>query len=183
MKKEIIVSDTNNFELMQRQAIALFKSRFFKDIATEAQAIAKIMAGSELGIPPVASLSGIHIVEGKPVLGATVIASLIDNNSIYSYKVLKNSNVECSIEFFKNKESIGISSFTIEEAVNAGIANKPNWTKYPSDMLFARAISRGARRFTPGIFCGSAVYTPGEIEIDEKEEVFIEENVDVLCIN
>ena len=37
-------------------------------------------------------------------------------------------------------------------------------------MLFARAISRGARRFAPGIFGGSPVYTPDEMGADVDEE-------------
>jgi hypothetical protein len=41
-------------------------------------------------------------------------------------------------------------------------------------MLFARAISRGARRFAPGIFGGAPVYTPDEMGVDTDEEGFIE---------
>ena len=54
------------------------------------------------------------------------------------------------------------------------MTEKDNWRKYPSDMLFARAISRGARRFAPGIFGGSPVYTPDEMGVDTNEEGMIE---------
>ena len=58
----------------------------------------------------------------------------------------------------------------------AGLTGKDNWKKYPSDMLFARAISRGARRFAPGIFGGSPVYTPDEMgaDVDEEGNVIVE---------
>ena len=37
-------------------------------------------------------------------------------------------------------------------------------------MLFARAISRGARRYAPGIFGGAPVYTPDEMNIETDED-------------
>lgn len=59
-----------DFDGLQRAAMALQKSGYFQDVKTEAQAIVKVMAGSELGLPPFASMTGIHIIQGKPVLGA-----------------------------------------------------------------------------------------------------------------
>jgi hypothetical protein len=50
------------------------------------------------------------------------------------------------------------------------LTSKDNWKKYPSDMLFARAISRGARRYAPGIFGGSPIYTPDELGADIDED-------------
>jgi hypothetical protein len=40
-------------------------------------------------------------------------------------------------------------------------------------MLFARAITRGSRRFAPGIFGGSPIYTPEELgaEVDEDGDI------------
>lgn len=57
-----------------------------------------------------------------------------------------------------------------KEAQEAGLLGKDNWKKYASDMLFARAISRGAKRYTPGIFGGSPVYTPDELGVDTDED-------------
>jgi hypothetical protein len=54
----------------------------------------------------------------------------------------------------------GGGSYTFE-----GCLCKDNWKAYPEDMLFARNISRGARRFTPDIF-GAPVYTADELEED-----------------
>lgn len=180
MTKELVSVKKLEFETLQRQAMALFRSRFFGDVKSEAQAIAKVMAGSEIGLPPVASLAGIHIVQGKPVIGANAIASLIDSHPEYGYRIRnkhEKAAEECIIEFFKNNESLGITSFTIIEAKHAGLTGKDNWNNYPSDMLFARAISRGARRFAPGIFAGAPVYTPDELGVEEEinnDEIIIE---------
>lgn len=158
------------FDGIQKAASAMQKSGYFKDVVSEAQAIVKVMAGAELGLPPFASMSGIHIIQGKPVLGANVIATLIKNSGRYDYQVRKCDATECVLAFHENGKLSGEVSFTMAEAKAAGLTGKDNWAKFPSDMLFARAISRGARRFAPGIFGGSPVYTPDEMGADVDED-------------
>jgi len=46
------------------------ESGMFPDIKSAAQAAVKIQAGKEFGIQPFASMTGIHIIAGKPVIGA-----------------------------------------------------------------------------------------------------------------
>ena len=59
--------------------------------------------------------------------------------------------------------SEGIERFTIEEAKRAGLIKADSaWLSYPSDLLFARAITRAQRRFAPDVF-GQAVYTEEEL--------------------
>lgn len=163
-----------NFDGIQRAAVALHKSGYFTDVKSEAQAIVKVLAGAELGLPPFASMSGIHIVQGKPVLGANVIATLVKNSGRYDYNVKTCTAETCAIEWLENGQKRGESTFTMSEAQAAGLTGKDNWKKYPSDMLFARAISRGARRFAPGIFGGAPVYTPDEMNVEMNEDGFIE---------
>jgi len=169
-----------NFDNISKAANALQKSGYFKDVTSEAQAIVKVMAGAELGLPPFASMTGIHIIQGKPALGSNVIATLIDNDPRYDYKVKKHDAKECVIDFYRNGELHGTSNFTIEEAQTAGLTNNPNWKKFPSDMLFARAITRGARRFTPGIFGGSPIYTPEELGAEVDEDGYIDTKYEVV---
>lgn len=161
------------FDTLQRAALALYKSGFFTDAKSEAQAIVKVMAGAELGLPPFASMTGIHIIQGKPALGANVIATLVKNDGRYNYRPIQHDQEVCMIEWFENGHKVGEAGFTMTEAKIAGLTNKENWKKYPSDMLFARAITRGARRFAPGIFGGSPIYTPDELGADTDEEGYI----------
>lgn len=170
----------DDFDVMQKASTALFKSGYFTDVKSEAQAIVKVMAGRELGLPAFASMAGIHIIQGKPALGSNVIATLIDNDPRYDYKVKKHDAKECVIDFYRNGELHGTSNFTIEEAQTAGLTNNPSWKKFPSDMLFARAITRGARRFAPGIFGGSPIYTPEELGVDTDEEGYIDTTHEII---
>ena len=162
-----------HFDELQRAAIALKESGYFKDVTSKAQAIVKVMAGAELGLPPFASMTGIHIIQGKPVLGANVLATLVKNDPRYDYHIITkpaDQDTEMFLEWSEGILKVGVAGYTMKEAQTAGLTNKDNWKKYPSDMLFARAISRGARRFAPGIFGGSPVYTPDEMGADVDEE-------------
>lgn len=160
----------DQFDQLQRAAIALKDSGYFSDVKSKAQAIVKVMAGAELGLPPFASMTGIHIIQGKPVLGANVLATLVKNDPRYDYKIKTATDQKCELTWYENGQEVGPSAFTIAEAKAANLNGKDNWKRYPSDMLFARAISRGARRYAPGIFGGSPVYTPDEMGADVDEE-------------
>ena len=164
----------NDFTQLEKAADALHKSGYFGDVKSMAQALVKVMAGAELGIPPFASMTGINIIQGKPTLGANVLATLVKNDQRYDYQVIKCDETECTLDWYENGKRRGQSGFTIREAQNAGLTSKDNWKKYPSDMLFARAISRGARRFAPGIFGGSPVYTPDELGVDTDPDGYID---------
>lgn len=150
------------------------KSRFFKDVNEVAHAVVKIQAGQELGIPPFAAMTGINIIQGKVALGANIIATLIANDPRYAYQVVRSDSKVCEIQFYENGKPSGIASFTIQEAQEAQLTGKAVWKQYPSDMLFARAITRGARRYAPGIFGGSPVYTPEELGQETDEDGYIE---------
>jgi hypothetical protein len=140
------------------------KSGMFPDIKSAAQAAVKIQAGKEFGIQPFAAMTGIHIIQGKPVIGAGLMASRVKGTGRYTYRVNKHDATICEIEYFelkKDKEvSIGVSTFTIEDAKKAGTKNLD---KFPKNMLFARAMSNGVKWFTPDIY-DVPVYVPEEME-------------------
>jgi hypothetical protein len=141
------------------------KSGYFRDVKDEAQAIVKILYGQELGLSPVVSMMGLHIVEGKPELSANLLASKVKTSGRYDYRVKVQSDTECTITFFQDGEASGESTFTIEDAKKAGIYRN-TWTKYPKAMLFARALSQGVRSHCPDVGMGVPLYVAGEISGD-----------------
>jgi hypothetical protein len=143
------------------------KSGFFADTRDAAQAIVKVMAGQELGFAPIASMTGVYIVKGKVSLSANLIAAAVKRSGRYTFRVRKHDATVCEIEFFEcdklgNKESIGFSSFSIEEARAAKLTDSATWKNFPRNMLYARAISNGAKWHCPDVF-GGPVYTPDEL--------------------
>lgn len=145
---------------------AFAESGMFTDTKSAAQAIVKIQAGQEIGIPPFASMTGIHIIQGKPTIGAGLIASRVKGSGKYDYRVTQNDDKACIIDFYQGANKIGTSSFTIEDAKKAGTKNLD---KFPKNMLFARAISNGVKWFCPDVFSGP-VYVPQEMGADVTEE-------------
>lgn len=134
-------------------------SGMFPDCKSMAQAAVKIQAGREFGIQPFAAMSGIHIIQGKPTIGAGLMAARVKGFGKYDYKVIEHNDKICSIEYFQGKESIGVSTFTIEDARKAGTKNLD---KFPKNMMFARAMSNGVKWFTPDIY-EMPVYVPEEM--------------------
>lgn len=147
---------------LQRMGGLLAASGYFKDARDMAQAAVKIQAGAELGIPPVAAMSSIYIVEGKPTLSAVLMGALVKRSGRYNYRVTEHTDTKCVIAFFEDKEQIGVSSFSLDDAKSAGVTRNPVWNKYPRNMLFARAMSNGCRWYCPDVF-GGPIYTPEEL--------------------
>jgi len=156
MKNEISVMAVNDIMVMAK---TFAESGMFTDAKAMGQAFVKIQAGQEIGIPPFAAMSGIHIIQGKPTLGAGLIASAVKGSGKYDYKVLKLDDKNCSIDFLQGGEVIGNSSFSIEDAKKA---QTKNIDKFPKNMLFARAISNGVKWFCPDVFAGP-VYVAEEM--------------------
>ena len=147
-------------------AKAFAESGMFSDTKSAAQAIVKIQAGQEIGIPPFAAMTGIHIIQGKPTIGAGLIASRLKGSGKYDYRVVEASEKVCSIDFYQGNTKIGNSTFTIEDAKKA---LTKNIDKFPKNMLFARAISNGVKWYCPDIFSGP-VYVPEEMQVVTTEE-------------
>lgn len=167
---------TNMKELMDVGAL-LAGSGYFADATKTGQAVAKMLAGRELGIAPVASLTGIYIVKGHVTLGANLIAAQIKRSGVYNYKVTRLDHDICEIVFTERGELCGTSTFTRADAEAAGLATGDVWKKYPRNMLYARAMSNGARWFTPDVFSGP-VYTPDELGA----EVIMNEQGDLIQV-
>lgn len=159
MSSELIKSEQIPFGELMSIAKAFAESGMFADIKGAAQAVVKIQAGQELGIAPFAAMSGIHIIQGKPTVGAGIMAAKVKASGKYDYEVVKQDEKICSLDFYQGKKKLGNSTFTIEDAKKA---NTKNMDKFPKNMLFARAMSNGVRWFTPDIFT-SPVYTPEEM--------------------
>lgn len=164
-----------NMDDLARLGQMLAKSGYFKDAADAAQAGVKVLAGLEMGIGAFSAMSGIHIIEGKPSIGAGLMAAAVKRHPKYDYRVRKHTAEECEIEFFEAGESVGVSSFTIEDAKQAGLqfktfkGNPTPWAKNPRNMLFARALSNGVRWYCPDVFDVST-YTPEELGADVDDE-------------
>ena len=141
----------------------LVKSGFFADSRDASQAIVKVLAGRELGFGPIASMTGFYIVKGRVSMSANLMAAAVKRSGRYDFRVRKLDNVEAAIEFLEHIGSewvsLGVSSFTVEDAKRAGTQNLE---KFPRNMLYARAMSNGVKWFCADV-TGGPIYTPDEL--------------------
>jgi hypothetical protein len=158
-------------------AKVFYESKIFKDVQSEAPAIVKILAGRELGIPPIQAMNVVYIAEGKVGYETKILLSKLKKSGKYDYKVTfteKEGKIESAeVEFFKLKgetqESIGISKFSIYDAARIGLINRPTYKNYPNLMLFYRAASNGMTMFCPDILDGIPLIE-NYVELTENEQ-------------
>jgi hypothetical protein len=171
-RKEIVNMSSELVPATSADPVALGKvlaqSGYFSDAKQAAQAAVKVMAGEEVGLGPIASMTNIHIVQGKVTIGANMIAALIRRHPDYDYEVTEHTDKVCSIKFIYKGKPAGVSTFSMEDAATAGLTKNPTWKAHPRNMLFARAISNGAKWYAPDVSAGAPIYTPDELgaEVD-----------------
>jgi hypothetical protein len=162
-----VVRHSDEITDVQRIGNILAASGYFTDAREMAQAAVKVMAGKELGIPPVAAMMGINIIKGKVALGGNLIASRVRAHG-YEYRHKQFDSKGCILTFWSKpnaqgtRELLGESSFTEDDAKAAGVFTDM-YKKYPRNMYFNRAISNGAKWYCPEVTCGMPVYTPEEL--------------------
>lgn len=162
MTTALTIAQPRNIDETMQLGKLLAASGFFADSRDAAQAVVKVLAGAELGFGPIASMTGVNIIKGKVTLSANLIAAAIKRSGRYNYRVVKMTDAVCEIDFYEGREKIGTSAFSMDDAKSAGLASNDNWRKFPRNMLFARAISNGAKWFCPDL-SGGPLYTPDEL--------------------
>lgn len=150
---------------------AMFKSGYFSDVKSLAQAYVKVLAGEELGLSPFASMTGLTMIEGKLGMTSNLMATLLQESRDYDYRIVDSTNERAEIAFYRGDTELGTSVFTIEDAQRAGLVKqKSAWEKYPKAMLFARALTQGIRLYCPIVTKGSPAYTVEELGVEVNQD-------------
>lgn len=155
------------WQMMKEQATMLVATGFLpKAVDTPQKAIAIMLKGRELNMPPMQSFSHINIIQGKPTISAEGMLALIFRaypKTRLNY--LQNDDVACIIDVTKPGNDPNRFSFSYEDAQKAKLTSKDNWNTYRRSMLRSRCISEMARAVFPDALMGVS-YTPEELEDD-----------------
>ncbi len=140
-----------------------------------------MLLARELGISPMQAVSGgINNIQGKFEISARLMNQLIRRHG-HLLQVKFIDDTVCKM-YAKRKDTGEEMECTyhIEEAARSGLV-KPGsaWVKIPQDMLFARCISRLARRMFPD--CIGGCYIEGEIRETVAKELI--QSIDVPPIS
>jgi hypothetical protein len=140
-----------------------------------AECAIRLMAGMEANFSPFASVTGIHIINGRPAFSANLLAQAVRRHPAYDYRVMEKSSTVCRIRFLANGETLGEEVFTIEMAERAQLLKNPTWKAYPEAMLFSRALTAGMRTHCPDALGGHTAYTSEELGAAEVVPVTVTE--------
>lgn len=148
-------------------AKALTKAGGFipQHLKNEGEIAAVILAGRELGLPPMTSLRSLSLIKGKVTLAADVQLALMVKAGAKHRWISDGSNGVAKLELTRPGYEPHTSTFTLEDAQKAGLASQDNYKKHQGAMLRARAVSAAARAYMPDVLAGC--YVPGELEEDQ----------------
>jgi hypothetical protein len=156
---------------MFKLAEALLQTGFLPDtLKLPGQVVAIILAGRELGIPPMTALRTLHIVDGKISFSAQLQLALANRAGI-RHRFLEISTTRCEVELTSPDEEPARYEFTIDNAKKAGLLDRSvsPWHKYPKNMLQWRCVSNAISAHCPEVML--AVYDPDEvIDIEQAKE-------------
>jgi hypothetical protein len=163
-----VVNDIDSWTQIAGQVIKLaneiFDTPFVPDgLRGSVPAVAAaILAGRELGLPPLTSLANIHVIKGKPALSAVLMRALIQAQG-HQWQDGDVTDTRAVVRARRRGESEWTEvSFTADQAKRAHI----DLGGYPQDKLYARATSRLARRKFADVIAGMP-YSAEELEDGE----------------
>jgi hypothetical protein len=165
---------TEEWTALERQCEVIAKSGLApKSVSTPEKILTIALKGRELNLPPMQSLSHIHIIEGRPALSAELMVALVQRAG-HKLRVSETTSERCVVEGVRadDPEYLARAEFTLDDAGRAGLLGKPAWKQYPAAMLRARAISSLCRFAFADVISGCS-YTPEELgaEVDEEGRV------------
>ncbi len=132
-----------------------------KHIKSEADAVALMLTGQELGLQPMQALRSLHMIDGRVELSAHLMLTLMTTRLGVKFSWLESTATVAKLKLERPDQAPHVEEMTIADAERAGLASRGTWQKYPKQMLRARAISNAARAYTPEILTGC--YVEGEI--------------------
>ncbi|MGW2371771.1 hypothetical protein [Kitasatospora sp. NPDC001683] len=105
-----------------------------------------LLAGNELGLPPMAALKSMDVIHGTPGLRAHAMRALLQSRG-HEIELIESSDTVCRMRGRRNgAEAWQEVVWTIARAKMAGfVAKNSNYTSQPANMLVARATGEICR--------------------------------------
>ncbi len=128
-----------------------------------------LMMAQALDIPRACALNNIwwNTTVGKGSTSAQLMAALLVERHGYEFKVTEETEHRVVMVFYRTvdgrRRRLGEVEWTILEAIGACLTWREQWQHHPKDMLWARCLMRGARRFASHVGTGLA-YTRDELD-------------------
>ena len=124
---------------------------------------AAILAGSELGMKPMATLKSIDVIQGTPALRAHAMRAIVQRQG-HEIELVESTPERCVMRGRrKGAENWQTVEWTIQRAAQMKLTEKGEWKKQPQNMLVARATGELCRLIASDALHGMA-YVSEELE-------------------
>lgn len=124
---------------------------------------AAILAGSELGLKPMATLKSIDIIQGTPALRAHAMRAVVQQQG-HEIELVESTDTRCVMRGRrKGADAWQEIEWTVDRARQMGLLGKDQWKKNPKGMLVARATGELSRLIASDALHGMA-YVSEELE-------------------
>jgi hypothetical protein len=124
---------------------------------------AAILAGSELGMKPMATLKSIDIIQGTPALRAHAMRAIVQQQG-HEIELVESTDTRCVMRGRrKDSDTWQTVEWTVDRARLMGLLSKDQWKKNPKGMLVARATGELSRLIASDALHGMA-YVSEELE-------------------
>ncbi|MGW9299659.1 hypothetical protein ACWHA3_02375 [Streptomyces cyaneofuscatus] len=124
---------------------------------------AAILAGSELGMKPMATLKSIDIIQGTPALRAHAMRAVVQREG-HEIELVESTDTRCIMRGRrKDSEAWQQVEWVTDRARLMGLLGKDQWKKNPKGMLVARATGELCRLIASDALHGMA-YVSEELE-------------------
>jgi hypothetical protein len=126
------------------------------------EAAAAILAGSEIGLSPRASMNSFDIIQGSAAPRAVTLRAVVQSQG-HDLWVVESTNTRAIVRGKRaGSDEVHESTWTMDRARGLGLHTKDNWKKQPGAMLVARATAECARFVASDAILGIA-YTAEEL--------------------
>jgi hypothetical protein len=132
--------------------------------------------GEMLGLSPMAAMTGVHVIDGKPTASAGLISGLVRQAGHRLRVWGDDKSATCEITRSDDARHIFRVTWTLRKepgdnpsAEVAGLLSKNVWKQYPAAMLKSRVITQCARDSCEEVLFGLH-YTPEELGADVDED-------------
>ena len=151
-------------QLLEVGAMLVKSGMLPSSIRSPEAAMAIIIKGMELGLPPMAALNGITIIQGKPSVSPQLMLSLINRSGQLEDIEIKTASEGAAVTMRRRGRKPHTACFGPAEARAMELSGKDNYKKQPAVMYQWRAVAACARVVFPDVIDG--LYTPEEMGAD-----------------
>lgn len=127
--------------------------------------------GAEIGLQPLQALQNIAIINGRPAIWGDAMLALVRQSGLLVAIKEEQTDKMATCTVQRKGEEPYTTTFTMEDAKRAGLANRNTWSAYPKRMMQMRARAYALRDVFPDVLKGMAI---AEEEKDKEIDVTLE---------